>query len=320
MGREGVWLEQPPAEPVDVARWRADEEFGVYPEGARDKSLLYSPDPAGHDFLVPNHRYLFKHANNRYPDQFWTEIIAYRIGCMLGVAVPPAFVAWDSSSGVCGALIEWFLDYPGGPEERYAPGGDYMTRMIPGYERKKGEQHNLESIIALMKVLTQKGILDDVWQIWWCDVLLFDALIGNTDRHQDNWGLLWTAEGRARMAPVFDNGTSLGHEIFPHKMAAFYEPGRLAHYINRGTHHLRWHIADQRHGQHAALIARLYVRTPELREHVKKRLAAFNMEAMGAIISGMTEFDIPIPLSPVRAEFVRRLTEARYQTLVDALT
>lgn len=303
-----------------MALWRPDEEFAVYPEGARDKSLLYSPDPAAHDFLVPNHRYLFKHSNSRYPDQFWTEIIAYRIGCMLGVAVPPAFVAWDSSSGVCGALIEWFLDYPDGPDERYVPGGDYMTRMIPGYERKKGRQHNFEHITALMIALTRTGKFADEWHRWWCDTLLFDALIGNTDRHQDNWGLLLTADGKARMAPVFDNGTSLGHEIFPHKMAAFYEPGRLAHYINRGTHHLRWHIADQRPGGHAALIARLYVRSPDLREHVKKRLASFNMEAMGAIISGMTEFDIPIPLSPVRAEFVRRLTEARYQTLVDALT
>jgi len=40
MGREGLWLDQLPDEPADVARWRADEELAVYPEGARDKSLL----------------------------------------------------------------------------------------------------------------------------------------------------------------------------------------------------------------------------------------------------------------------------------------
>lgn len=320
MGREGVWLDQPPTEPVDVARWRPDEEFAVYPEGARDKSLIYSPDPLDHAFLVPKHRYLFKHTNKRYPDQFWTEIIAYRIGCLLGVAVPPAFVAWDSDNGVCGALIEWFFDYPGQPEERYVPGGDYMTRMIPGYERKKGDQHNVESIIALMKVLTQKGILTSEWHTWWCDTFLFDALIGNTDRHQDNWGLLWTTDGEVRMAPVFDNGTSLGHEIFPHKMAGFADAKRLESYIRRGTHHVHWRIDDERRPQHADLVARLYERAPELRVHVKNRLDAFNIGAMRAIITDMTEFYIPVPLSPGRAEFICRLTEMRYQTLINALT
>lgn len=319
MGREGIWFEQPPSDPVDVARWHADDEFAVYPEGARDKSLLYSMDPAPYPFLVPNHRYLFKHAFNRYPDQFWTEIIAYRIGCLLGVAVPPAFVSWDSGTGMCGALIEWFLDYPDEPEERYVAGGDIMTSMIRGYDRKRGRQHNFEAIERFLTLIGRRGLLRGDWLGWWCDTLLFDALIGNTDRHQDNWGLLWTAGGQARMAPVFDNGTSLGHEIFPAKMANFTDPERLGRYIGRGTHHMRWHISDERPVQHAALLQRLLVRSPDLREQISKRLTDFNIEAMRAIITGMMEFDIPIPLRPGRAEFVCRLTEARHQVLIQTL-
>lgn len=320
MGREGVWFEQPPGEPVDVGCWQADEEFAVYPEGARDKGLLYSPDPSSHRFLVPNHRYLFKHAFNRYPDQFWAEIIAYRMGCLLDVAVPPAFVAWDSGTGVCGALIEWFLDYPGEPGERYVAGGDIMSSMIRGYDRKGGRQHNFEAIERYLTVLGRGGQLAGDWLTWWCDTLLFDALIGNTDRHQDNWGLLWTADGQARMAPVFDNGTSLGHEIFPNKMAGFADPHRQDSYIGRGTHHMRWHITNERRAQHVSLIQRLLEYSPGLREHIKSRLMGFNIEAMWVIITGMTEFKIPIPLSPVRAAFVCHLTEARHQVLINALT
>jgi hypothetical protein len=319
MGREGEWLDQPSVEPVDIARWHADEEFGVYPEGARDKSLLNSPDPAPNLFLVPDHLYLFKHAFNRYPDQFWTEIIAYRIGCLLGIAVPPAFVAWDSDNGVCGALIEWFLGYPEKPEERYVPGGDIMTSIIPGYERKRGYQHNFEAIERYLTVLANKKKLLDHWLGWWCDTLLFDALIGNTDRHQDNWGLLWTHSGAARMAPVFDNGTSLGHEIFLNKMKDFSNTDRLGRYIARGTHHMRWDIADERPAQHSVLILQLLERYPDMREHVNKRINDFNVEAMRAMISSMTEFKIPIPLSPERAAFVCHLTEARYSTLLLAL-
>jgi hypothetical protein len=319
MCRESERLEQPGFEPVDVARWQPDEEFAVYPEGARDKSLVYSPNPVPYPFLVPNHRYLFKHAFNRHPDQFWSEILAYRIGSLLDVAVPPAFVAWDSDNGICGALIEWFLGYPAVPDERYVPGGDIMTSIIPGYERKHGQQHNFLAIERYLTVLADKQRLIGDWLSWWCDTLLFDALIGNTDRHQDNWGLLWRPGPTARMAPAFDNGTSLGYEIFSNKMADFSDPARLERYIARGTHHMRWDIADERPAQHVALIQRLLEHYPKQREDINKRLLGFNVEAMWAMIRGMTEFDIPVPLSPERAEFVCHLTEARYKVLIHSL-
>jgi hypothetical protein len=45
--------------------------------------------------------------------------------------------------------------------------------------------------------------------------LAFDTLIGNTDRHPDNWGLLvgLGAAPQYAMAPAFDNGTSLAYKI-----------------------------------------------------------------------------------------------------------
>jgi hypothetical protein len=58
--------------------------------------------------------------------------------------------------------------------------------------------------------------------MFWAKALTFDALIGNTDRHQDNWGIIITRQTEApnkikkmRISPVFDNGTSMGHEISP---------------------------------------------------------------------------------------------------------
>lgn len=35
-----------------------------------------------------------------------------------------------------------------------------------------------------------------------------DALIGNTDRHQENWGVI--EAGRRRLSPTFDHASSLG--------------------------------------------------------------------------------------------------------------
>ena len=122
------------------------EEIEVYPGGARNKSLLNSPSQSEFDFIIPNHRYLFKHSFDRHPDQFWTEIIAYQIGCMMEIPVPPTFVAFDSDNNVCSALIEWFVGYPGQPEDRFFAGGDIMVSIIHGFDRKKGRQHNFSSI------------------------------------------------------------------------------------------------------------------------------------------------------------------------------
>jgi hypothetical protein len=147
MGREGRWIKQLVDEPINVANWKTDDEFSIYPEGVRDKTLFNSPLNSQHKFLTSNHRYLYKYSRYefsyldkppRHPDQFWTEIIAYQIGCLLGVPVPPAFVAFNETDKTCGALIEWFLNYPEKNEKEYfIAGGDIMLNFMPSYDRKK---------------------------------------------------------------------------------------------------------------------------------------------------------------------------------------
>lgn len=44
---------------------------------------------------------------------------------------------------------------------------------------------------------------------WFAGYLVLDALIGNTDRHQDNWATIRSRAGR-RLAPSFDHASSLG--------------------------------------------------------------------------------------------------------------
>ena len=110
-GNNGTLMRIPPkiqAATIDVAEWEVDAEFGVFPQGARAKDAVFAsafpPDPA----ITPGRRYLFKRSKRSYPDQFWGEVVAYRIGSLMGLFVPPAFVAWNSETGISAALIEWF--------------------------------------------------------------------------------------------------------------------------------------------------------------------------------------------------------------------
>lgn len=40
--------------------------------------------------------------------------------------------------------------------------------------------------------------------------LMLDALVGNQDRHDENWGLILTGDNRLTLAPTFDHASSLG--------------------------------------------------------------------------------------------------------------
>lgn len=326
MGREGHWIDQPVDQVVDVANWKGDDEFEVYPEGARDKSLLISPEKSQYGFLIPNHRYLFKHSfkkKDRYhPDQFWSEIIAYRIGCLLNIPVPPAFVSYDSDNNVCGALIEWFLNNPDQPEERRVHGGDIMVDMIPGYDRRKGKEHNFVTIERYLSVVEKLCVFESDWRFYWCDMLLFDALIGNTDRHQDNWELLWNQEQdkHVRMSPVFDNGTSLGYEILESKMGDFYQHDKMKYYIGKGRHHLRWQLKDELQCQHLDLLRRLTIKFPKLNDRIKEKLALFEPEQLRSILEICKQYVLPVRLSRKRADFICHLVLSRHTIIKEAFS
>ena len=116
---------EPTVQPVaiDVADWQLDDLFSSYPEGARSKNAFFAPEPVPFDFIKAGRRYMFKKSVKRYPDQYWGEVVAYQVGDMLGVTVPPAYAAFNSKNGQSGALIEWF--YEDG-QASLVSGGNYM--------------------------------------------------------------------------------------------------------------------------------------------------------------------------------------------------
>ncbi|WP_347985744.1 HipA domain-containing protein [Methylomonas sp. AM2-LC] len=321
MRREGVLIEQPNHQVVDIASWKGDDQFEIYPEGARDKSLLISPTGTDYSFLIENHRYLFKHSfqtkKRSIPDQYWTEIIAYRIGCMLGIPVPPAFVAYNSEQNICGSLIEWFLNYPDQANELSVSGGDIMSALIPSYDRKKGKEHNFLSIELFLTVINKNVEFETNWLESWCGMLLFDSIIGNTDRHQDNWELLWNQvrARRVRLSPVFDNGTSLGYEILESKMSDFYSKNKMAAYINKGRHHLKWHQNDDKSCQHIRLLTLLTNKHPDLIYCINNTLDLFSQEQLHSILNNCTQYSISVPLSSKRADFICHLVTQRVRAI-----
>lgn len=121
-----------------------------------------------------------------------------------------------------------------------------MQSLIDGFDREKGRLHNLDTVIKFSRALSQHKVLCHSWQEYWGLCFCYDALIGNTDRHQENWGVIWNDKiGTARLTPFFDNGTSLGHELFEKKIRQFStDQNGLRAYIRKGRHPMKWSLSE----------------------------------------------------------------------------
>lgn len=298
------------AAPIDVADWEVDAEFGVFPQGARAKEAVLAPSHLPEPVIIAGRRYLFKRSKKSYPDQFWGEVVAYRIGCLLGLTVPPAFVAWNSKTGISAALIEWF--YIDGMEI-FVMAGDFLLKVRPDFDRARGTSHNIKDIELLLRAFTRSKILQTNWRQWWVDALLFDALIGNTDRHQDNWGFIITPKGN-HLAPLFDNGTSLGHERFPCRVKEWTDR-QLNSYIAKGVHQVRWSLMDAEPTRgHLELLRRALTEWPDTRSVAGERLN-FSSSEISDCFSDLSSMDVPVRLDADRRAFMLRLLHRRHELL-----
>ncbi len=64
---------------------------------------------------------------------------------------------------------------------------------------------------AIFDRLAKKGFDRDEVSTFYYDMFILDAFIGNTDRHNGNWGIIANAEteANARISPIYDCGSSL---------------------------------------------------------------------------------------------------------------
>ena len=324
--REDIF--QPAEQVIDIVEWPVHDDYEVFPIGARDKSLRICPVSEAHPFCIGGHRYLFKEAiksakdprQPKFPDQYWSEIIAFKIGRLMNLNVPPAFAAFNSDTDQPGALIEWFTGYPEQHIERFTAGGDHMQRLIKNYDRDKGREHNLATITVFSKALAQHRLLNHDWKEYWGLCLCYDALIGNTDRHQENWGVLWNEHAKtARFTPYFDNGTSLGYEIFPNKFLKLRQnKDMLNAYLRRGRHQMKWEITSEKRLPLMQGVIDYAKEYPQIIPILINSLM-WNEADLEEILTQLVSFELKFRLSRDRADFVYFLTVRRRKLLLESL-
>lgn len=82
-----------------------------------------------------------------------------------------------------------------------------INQIYPNYSAEEMYDSSLceyYSINMLEKSIEKYGLIKELLQ-----TLIFDYLIGNSDRHQNNWAILNKGEGYYEFSPLYDNSSSL---------------------------------------------------------------------------------------------------------------
>ena len=100
--------------------------------------------------------------------------------------------------------------------------------------------------------------------------LVLDAVIGNTDRHHENWGVLRRRTGGGwigSLAPSYDHASSLGRELADEgdgrSRRKLLNEGKIGHYVERGRGAIFWSAADKHPVSPLELVRRAAGEYPE---------------------------------------------------------
>ncbi len=153
----------------------------------------------------------------------WAEKAVAEIAELIGVPHADYHLAkWGSRQAVLSPL---FLDRN---SEFYAPGNELLSAIIKDYdsERTFGQsQHTYTSLMCVLRALSvqpperARNLPDNADGVFvFCGYLVLDALVGNTDRHHENWGVVAPKDQPRedmplRVPPSYDHASSLGREL-----------------------------------------------------------------------------------------------------------
>jgi hypothetical protein len=153
--------------------------------GTRAKKYLLGPDGRFYYFKRSQYK-----PGKDYTYEFWNEVIAYDLGTSLGFNMLRYDIAIDGD--LMGCISEKMIN---SESEELIEGVKYLQAYSPNYDPSKKEHQTWYTFDLIKNALESAKIgkfIDNV-----LEVIVFDALIGNSDRHQENWAVI----ARQRLIP-----------------------------------------------------------------------------------------------------------------------
>jgi hypothetical protein len=160
----------------DIQNWNIQPWFNT--GGTRAKKYVQSPEG---DFYYFKTSMLKPGKDFKY--EYWSEVIASQIGFLYGFDMLTYDVAYD---GIKLGCISKSMFIPG--QEELVEGSKYLQAFDNTFDPSDKKLRKKYSFQLIESTLTVFGYEKNIKDI--IEIMVFDALIGNSDRHQENWAFI----------------------------------------------------------------------------------------------------------------------------------
>jgi len=294
--------------------------------------------------------YFYKQSIDKYPSEFWSEIIASKVGRELNFEIVDYNVAKHKHT--IGCLCESMIDQQ---TQELDHGISIIKNAIPGFVVTERPEISFQQIEKALQNY-RDYILNFI------HIMVFDAIIGNQDRHSENWAIIRSLDIENKefnsqrllkffkemyqksglqlkhmpfkdfflknmdqlslvdykFSPIYDSGSSLGREINDNSIDDYLSNNqKITKYIQNGKSEVRWHDKQVKHFELLAHIKSAY--PAQLEIIAQKAISSFNAEKIRTIIFNIDQ-NLPTELnesslSLQRKELIARFIEQRIQKL-----
>jgi hypothetical protein len=160
----------------DITNWNPQPWYST--GGTRSKKYVQNPSNGKYYYFKKS----YKTPGRDYFFEFWSEIIATEVGLMLGFNVLNYDLAIDASN--MGCISESMIS----EEETLTEGGKYLRAREINFDPSAKEARKLHSFQLIKAALNMFNLSEHIEHI--IEILVFDSIIGNGDRHQENWAFI----------------------------------------------------------------------------------------------------------------------------------
>ena len=248
-----------------------------------------------------------KNINLSYSNSPVCEYIGSKIYEIVGLTVHNTILGTRNNKIV--VACEDFL----GEEDRLYEFDKIKVTFEPHFLDSNGNETNGVGVdlYEIMMTIQEHPFLQDIPGVkehFW-NMFIMDALIGNTDRNNSNWGIILKKDGLKEIAPVYDNGNCLNSKWDDEKMrivmndadkmeAEAYKARRCIFELH-GKRVNPYHIIESR--EYSECLEAAYRLTPQIGNNLNR-------------IQEMIR-EIPI-LSETQKKFFTSIVEYRYEKVL----
>jgi hypothetical protein len=204
---------------VDFSEWKVYDGASEG-SGRSEKIWLISDDGRIGLFKYPK----TDPSGTEFTTEHISEHLAHQLGIILGVET--ADVDLGIRDGRIGSMSYLALK----SREVLIEGVNFITNAYPEFDANTLRDNKTGNYYSIGQIFeTTKFIPADVW----IEMMIFDFIIGNSDRHQSNWGLAAELsvqenpnqiELKMRRCPLYDNGSSLCCYINSKQIDRYFSP------------------------------------------------------------------------------------------------